>query len=230
MPQEPTMESMLQDAIKMEEAEAAAKKGAVSKALGVGLQAAGQIGGAMSAWNDASAYTGFEEADQIGGAVASDAFGRLAQGDIGGFFVSLFRGRELQAQERKKRQKEKKQKLERDLRGLKRGIDEHEQAADKGYGQRIAQASTEAQRYAFSLYQNASGVAHGARQRKTAGVNVRAEAEAEAPILYLAEKLDRLGDARNVLEREIDDSLKSHPGRLKHEEQLQAAIDEVMEL
>lgn len=222
-----TMEGMLQQAVKLEDAQ---KKRRLSTAAGWGLQGLRQVGGAIGAWNDSRAYSGFEEQDEVGAAVAATGFERLVQGDVAGAVVSWIKGRELQAQERLKRQKEKRLKLKTDLRELKRGIQQGEKEADKGYGQRLAQASNEAQRYAFGLYQSASGVASGNAQRAIAGAAVRAEAEAEAPARFLAEKLDRLADVRAALESEIDDSLKSHPGRLKHEERLQAAIDDVMEL
>lgn len=223
----PTMEDMLAQAQNLENAQRA---GAVSKALNVGLTAVTQVGGAMAAWHDARMFTGYEETDEVDSVITATAVGKLAQLDVGGFLVTLLRGRELQAEQRRKRQKEKKTLLQRDLRELKRGIYEHEKAADKGYGQRIAQADSEAQRYAFSLYADTSGVKNVNQRRQAAGFSARAEAEAEAPTLFLAEKLDRLGDARAILEREIDDSLISHPGRLKYEEQLQAAIDETLEL
>ena len=211
-------------------ADKAQEKGQRSNALGWGLRGLQQAGGALGAWNDSRAYTGFEEGSQVDAAIASDAVSRLAQMDIAGAIVSLLRGRELQARERRRRQKEKKLKLQTDLRELKRGMARDERQADKGYSGRLAQGYSEAQRYAFSLYQSASGVKSGTQERTAGSLSIRAEAAAEAPARYLAEKLDRLADVRNVLEQEIDDALTSHPGRLKHEEQLQAAIDDVMEL
>ena len=227
MAQERTMESMLAQAQKMEDAE---KKGRISGAIRWGLTGLTQLGGGLSAYNDASAYTGFEEDDEVAGVVANNALGRLAQGDFIGAAVALFRGDELQAQERRKRQKEKQLGLKNQLRELRRGKEKDERTVDQISQKGIEEARDYAAETAFASYGTASGVASSGSRRRVRGSAVRAQAAAEAPARYLASRLTELADVERILGQEHAEALEHHPGRLKYQDELQAALDDVMRL
>ncbi len=230
MAKEQTMESMLQQAIQMEDAEKAKKKGQLSSAINWGLTGVKQLGGGLSAWNDARGYTGFEEDDEVVGAVTANAMGRLAQGDIVGAAIALFRGDELQAQERRKRQKEKQMGIKNQLRELRRGKEKDERTIDQISQKGIEEARNYAAEAAFAGYGTASGVASGGSRRRVRGSAVRAQAAAEAPARYLAQRLDELADVERILGQEHAEALENHPGRLKYQDALQAELDDVMRL
>ena len=227
MAKERTMESMLQQAVEMEEAQ---KKGRFNQALRWGLTGLKQIGGGISAWDDARGYTGFEEASAVSGAVTSNAFGRLAQGDVVGAVVALFRGEELQAQERRKRQKEKQLGLKNQLRELRRGKQADERDLDKITQKGVEEARDYAATAAFASYGTASGVSRGGARRIVRGTAVRAQAAAEAPARYLGQRLAELADVERILGQEHAEALEHHPGRLKYQDALQSALDDVMRL
>lgn len=231
MAKEQTMESMLQQAIQMEDAEKAAKrKGQLNSALRWGLTGIKQLGGGLSAWNDVSAYSGFEEDDEVAGAVTTNALGRLAQGDIVGAAVALFRGDELQAQQRRKRQKEKQMGLKNQLRELRRGKERDERDLDKISQKGIEEARDYAAETAFASYGTASGVSNSQQRRRVRGSVVRAQAAAAAPARYLAQRLSELADVERILGQEHSEALEHHPGRMKYQDALQSALDDVMRL
>ena len=230
MEEKHTMESMLAQAVKMEDAEKAKKKGQLSSALNWGLTGITQLGGGLSAWNDARAYTGFEEDDEVAGAVTTNALSRFAQGDIIGGVVALFRGDELQAQERRKRQKEKQMGLKNQLRELRRGKEKDERSLDKISQEGIEKARDLAETTAFASYQTASGVSARGAKRRVRGSTVRAQAAAAAPARYLGQRLSELADVERILGQEHAEALMHHPGRLKYKDELQNALDDVMRL
>ena len=228
MPKEQTMESMLAQAQRMEDEKSALNKKAMSEALNWGLKGLQQAGGALSAYGDASAYTGFEEAGEAKAISVTTAAGRLAQGDIMGAMITLFRGEELYMQERRQRQKEKQLGLKNQLRELRRGKEKDERDLDRISREGIEKARDYAQETAFASYGQASGVKGSTATRRVRGSAVRAQAAAEAPAKYLAARLDELADVERILGREHDEALKTDPGRLKYQDELQAAIDDVM--
>ena len=101
MAKEPTMEEMLQTAVNEEDRQRAAKKKAISEGIQWGLRGLQQVGGALSAYNDASPYTGFEGAGEAKAIDVTNAASRLAQGDVLGAVISIFRGEELYAEQRR---------------------------------------------------------------------------------------------------------------------------------
>ena len=228
MPKEQTMESMLAQAQRMEDEKSALNKKAMSEAIGWGLKGLQQLGGALSAYGDSSAYTGFEEAGEAKALTVTNAAGRLAQGDIMGAVISLFRGEELYMQERRQRQKEKQLGLKNQLRELRRGKEKDERDLDRISAEGIEKARDYAQETAFASYGQASGVKGSTATRRVRGSAVRAQAAAEAPAKYLAARLDELADVERILGREHDEALSTDPGRLKYQDELQAAIDDVM--